>query len=194
MRKTGTRKKCDHNHRSKCVRRHRNASIWQRSFGNNCATLKRAEFMAQHRRRTSQIQSRGHALRTMRNYTHTISQPAHSAQWAASPTQASSHTHSLIEPSGQLEESPASPAVTNSKAMSYSLPNHSNHPVGLSWVQKQGILSWSPLHKNHWSRAIWSFLCCFLFFKARQFLNTNRSPPDTDECTAKEVIKIVCMV
>lgn len=28
---------------------------------------------------------------------------------AHSPTQASSHTHSLIEPSGQLEGSPASP-------------------------------------------------------------------------------------
>lgn len=147
-------------------------------FGNNCATLKGAEFIAQHRRQTSQIQSRGHALRTMRNYTHTISQPAHSAQWAASPTQASSHTHSLIEPSGQLEESPASPAVTNSKAMSYSLPNHSNHPVGLSWVQKQGILSWFLLTNSQWIRVIF-----ILFFKISwfpQFVKTNRNPHDTD--------------
>lgn len=57
--------------------------------------------------------------------------PMLTEQSAVGPTLASSHTHSLIEPSGQLEERPASPAVSNSKAMSYTLPNHSVHPLCL---------------------------------------------------------------
>lgn len=42
----------------------------------------------------------------------------------APPWSHCSHMHSLIEQSGQLEGSPASPAVTNSIAMSFILPSH----------------------------------------------------------------------
>lgn len=115
---------------------------------------------------------------------HTPSFSPHREQWAASPTQASSHTHSLIEPSGQLEESPASPAMTNSKAMSYTT-QPLNSPCRSELGTKTGY-SFSCLPQAN--NAFWVFLL-FLWQDAGWTLEeTSRSPSDIDECRVKEKI------
>lgn len=147
MRKTGTSTKRDHNHRSKMCQTtpqcfHLAEVVWQQL----CKSKKSTLYSTTQAANVANPKLGTRPSHNKRETTCTPSlKPAHSAQRAESPTQASSHTHSLIEPSGQLEESPASPAVTNTKAMSYSLPNRLTHPVGLSWVQKQGTLSKFPL-------------------------------------------------